>query len=214
MSTPITLFCGQCSTRVTSEMNHCGQCGAELLRPDLRSLPTDSYPEYVPRTVATDGTALPGEIAEMKSRTVAWLIVNVGTRIVGGIPVIGWIISIAAFVWTLMLYQRGQDIGARFTNIRVIRDTGELAGFYHMWTRSLASIISFFLLGAGFWTAYFNEDRQTWHDKWMGTYVVKASPEVDRLNATSSHTAKTWFWLSILGVPASILIILFLALAL
>jgi len=191
-------------------MNYCRDCGAELLHPDLIPFPQESYSEYGPRPLATDGTALRGEIAEMKSRTIAWLIVNVGTRIVGGIPLIGWIISIAAFVWTLMLYQRGQDIGARFTNIRVMRDTGELAGFYHMWTRSLASIISFFLLGAGFWTAYFNTNRQTWHDKWMGTYVVKASPEIDRFNATSSQTAKTWFWLSILGVPVSLLIIFLL----
>jgi hypothetical protein len=54
------------------------------------------------------------------------------------------------------------------------------------------------VLGAGYWTAYSDNDNQTWHDKWLGTYVVKAGPEVDTLPGTSSSAAKIWFWISLI----------------
>jgi uncharacterized RDD family membrane protein YckC len=165
---------------------------------------------YTPTTIATDGTAVPGEIAGMGERTGAWLISNVVVRIISAIPIIGWIISLGVFIWNLFLFRRGQDIGARIVGLRVVRDTGELAGFYHMWTRGLASIISFLVIGAGYWTAYSDNDNQTWHDKWLGTYVVKAGPEVDTLPGTSSNAAKTWFWISL--VFGALLIMMLMAL--
>jgi uncharacterized RDD family membrane protein YckC len=152
---------------------------------------------YSPHTLASDGTAVPGEIADMGARTGAWLVSNVVVRIIGAIPIVGWVVSLGAFIWSLFLFRRGQDVGARIVGLRVVRDTGELAGFYHMWTRGLASIISFMVIGAGYWTAYSDNDKQTWHDKWLGTYVVKAGPEVDTLPGTSSDAAKMWFWISL-----------------
>ena len=151
-------------------------------------------------TIASDGIAVPGEIAGMKARTGAWLITHIVVAIAGFMPVLGPFVPLGAFIWTMYLYRRGQDIGARIIGLRVVRDTGELAGFYHMWTRGLASIISFLAIGAGFWTAYSDPDHRTWHDKWMGTYVVKAGRDVDGLPGTSSSTAKAWFWVSI-AVP-------------
>jgi uncharacterized RDD family membrane protein YckC len=150
--------------------------------------------DYRQSTISSRSSAVPGELAGMGTRTGSWLINNVAVQIIGGIPVLGWAISLGAFIWTLMLYRRGQDVGARLLGLRVVRDTGEVAGFYHMWTRGLASIISFLAIGAGFWTAYSDADNQTWHDKCMGTYVVKAGPEVDDLPGTSSPTAVAWFW--------------------
>jgi uncharacterized RDD family membrane protein YckC len=126
---------------------------------------------------------------------------------------LGAFVSLGAFIWTMSLYRRGQDVGARLIGLRVVRDTGELAGFYHMWTRGLASIISFLLIGAGFWTAYFNPDRRTWHDKWMGTYVVKAGRDVDGLPGTSSSIAKACFWVSIAVPIAGLLALLVLLIA-
>ena len=111
------------------------------------------------------------------------------------------------------MFRRGQDVGARLVGLRVVRDTGDIAGFYHMWTRALASVISFIVVGAGFWTAYSDRDKQTWHDKMLGTYVVYAGPEVDNLPGTSSTTAKVWFWLSISFVVVAISAVLLLLLA-
>jgi uncharacterized RDD family membrane protein YckC len=165
---------------------------------------------YTPHTLASDGSAVPGEIADMGARTGAWLISNVVVRILSAIPIVGWIVSLGAFIWSLFLFRRGQDVGARIVGLRVVRDTGELAGFYHMWARGLASIISFIVIGAGYWTAYSDNDNQTWHDKWLGTYVVKAGPEVDTLPVTSSNTAKMWFWISL--VFGGLLIMMLMAL--
>ena len=184
----------------------CRECGTAVPAESVDPNPTGEYvraydpPGYTPMTIASDGIAVPGEIAGMKARTGAWLITNVGVNMTGAIPVLGFFVSLGAFIWTMYLFRRGQDVGARLIGLRVVRDTGELAGFYHMWTRGLGSIISFLAIGAGFWTAYSDPDRQTWHDKWMGTYVVKAGRDVDGLPGTSSSTAKAWFWVSI-AVP-------------
>ncbi len=81
--------------------------------------------------------------------------------------------------------------------LRVVRDTGELAGFFHMWTRQLAAILSFLALGAGYWTAFSDPRRRTWHDKMLGTYVVVDRPELNALAGTSSSAAIVWFWISV-----------------
>lgn len=142
----------------------------------------------------------------MGSRTGAWLISNVAVRMISAVPIFGWIVSLGAFIWTLILFQRGQDVGARLVGLRVVRNTGEIAGFYHMWTRGLASIISFIVIGAGFWTAYSDRDKRTWHDKMLGTYVVKAGPDVDNLPGTSSSAAKSWFWISVVAIPVIVVV--------
>ena len=184
----------------------CRECGTAVPAESVDQSPTREYVRtsdpsgYTPMTIASDGIAVPGEIAGMGARTGAWLITNVVVGIVGAIPGLGVFVSLGAFIWTMYLLRRGQDVGARIIGLRVVRDTGELAGFYHMWTRGLASGISFLAIGAGFWTAYFDRDHRTWHDKWMGTYVVKAGPDVDSLPGTSSSIARAWFWVSI-GVP-------------
>ncbi|HIK98265.1 MAG TPA: hypothetical protein EYG13_01810, partial [Dehalococcoidia bacterium] len=67
---------------------------------------------YTPMTIASDGIAVPGEIAGMKTRTGAWLITNILVNMTGAIPVLGFIVSLGAFIWTMSLYRRGQDVGA------------------------------------------------------------------------------------------------------
>ncbi len=215
LTAPTPETCSDCGARFAPGANFCRECGipvpAESYVPYEADSPRPYDPlgdqeGYSPHTLASDGTAVPGEIADMGSRTGAWLISNVVVRFIGAIPIIGWIISLCAFFWSLYLFRRGQDVGARIVGLRVVRDTGELAGFYHMWTRGLASIISFIVIGAGYWTAYSDKDNQTWHDKWLGTYVVKAGPEVDTLPGTSSDAAKVWFWVSLVALVLLIMI--------
>ncbi|MBU80292.1 MAG: RDD family protein [Dehalococcoidia bacterium] len=187
-------------------VNFCRECGNPVPAVPGERARTYDPSGYSPSSLTSDGGAIPGQIAGMSNRTGAWLITSVAVSMIGSIPFLGWIVQIAAFIWTMFLYQRGQDVGARIVGLRVVRDTGELAGFYHMWTRGLAALVSFFALGAGFWTAYFDNDNQTWHDKWLGTYVVKAGSEVDNLPGTSSSAAKTWFWISITVFPFALVV--------
>lgn len=220
MTSPSSV-CAECGAHHAPGANYCRECGAPV--PEDSKVPAESKilyeaasyseppseperPEPTARpdqygsqesTIPSSSSAIPGELTGMGTRTGSWLINNVAVQMIGGIPVIGWAISLGLFIWTLVLYRRGQDVGARLLGIRVVRDTGEVAGFYHMWTRGLASIISFLAIGVGFWTAYSDPDRQTWHDKWMRTYVVKAGSEVDDLPGTSSSAAVMWFWVSL-----------------
>lgn len=197
---PGASFCRECGTAVPAE--------SVDQNPTREYVRADDPSQYTPMTIASDGIAVPGEIAGMGARTGAWVITNIVVGILGAIPGLGVFVSLGAFIWTMYLLRRGQDVGARILGLRVVRDTGELAGFYHMWTRGLASIISCLAIGAGFWTAYSNPDHQTWHDKWMGTYVVKAGPDVDGLPGTSSSIAKAWFWVSIAVPIAGLLAVL------
>lgn len=197
-------FCGQCGARVPPEANYCRECGVPVKWvPADPVAPVDAEPRffdpdrYAPDARASTGSGIPGELASMGSRTGAWAIGTFGVALITSIPFIGWIVSLAAPLWDVFLYRRGQNIGARLVGLRIVRDTGELAGFYHVWTRTLASIISLLVFGAGFWTAYSDRDRQTWHDKMLRTYVIADSPEVRDMPASSSDAAKIWFWISV-----------------
>jgi uncharacterized RDD family membrane protein YckC len=138
---------------------------------------------------------VPGELASMGRRTVALLAMIVIYGVLNELPVIGWIIGTIAYFVNLYLFQRGQDIGARIFNVRIVMDNGDLAGFYTTFARGIAAIISILALGAGFWTAYFNDDRRTWHDKMLGTYVVDENSWNGNLEASSGSGAKIVFWI-------------------
>jgi uncharacterized RDD family membrane protein YckC len=140
----------------------------------------------------------PTGAAELNDRAAGLAISTVIPFTLGFIPVIGYFINIAFILGNLFLFQRGQDVGAVAMKLRVVRENGDVAGFFHMWTRNLASVISALALGAGFWTAYSDPERRTWHDKMMGTYVVKDDAEYNLKPRSSSPAARSWFWISIL----------------
>jgi hypothetical protein len=106
------------------------------------------------------------------------------------------------FLIDLVLYRRGQDVGAVIFRLRVVRENGDVAGFYTMWVRSMASIISLLAFGAGYWTAFADPHFRTWHDKWLGTYVVKDSEEYETRKRSNSASAFNWFWVTLLIVVA------------
>jgi uncharacterized RDD family membrane protein YckC len=147
----------------------------------------------------------------MGPRTGAWCLNAFVPGILGLIPVLGFLINIGWMIGSWTLYRRGQDVGATLVGIRVMRDNGEVAGFFHMWARSaLAVSLSALPIGAGFWTAYFDSNNQTWHDKIMGTYVIKDNPSANQRPGTSSNAAKAWFLPSIPLLIAYYFVILWL----
>ncbi len=144
----------------------------------------------------SDGSVLPGELAPMGTRTAALLVPGIGQMVLSYIPVIGWAVWLVVYAVNLILYRRGHDIGARLFKLRIVRDSGEIAGFYHVYARAFAMIISLLAIGAGFWTAYGDRNSQTWHDKMLGTYVIKDDPSLNDKDATSSDGAKIVFWIT------------------
>jgi len=69
----------------------------------------------------------------------------------------------------------GQTIGKRAMSIRVVKTDGEALGTGVALVRYVARIISAIPCGLGYWWALWDPEKQTWHDKIAGTYVVPAS---------------------------------------
>lgn len=81
--------------------------------------------------------------------------------------------SYMALVLAMMAY--GLTPGRHLMGVRVVRfDTGVPVGFWRMFLRQLAaSYISAPLCYLGFLWAFFDANRQTWHDKLAKTLVVQ-----------------------------------------
>ena len=123
---------------------------------------------------------------------------RVGSLLVDGIleaiPFVGAVVQLV----NLTMYRRGRSIGLTMARARILRENGDVAGFFHTSVRGAAGVLSAIPLGLGFWWAFWDPWRQTWHDKLLHTYVVRDTEELAYRNGTSSDAAKLWFWV-ILG---------------
>lgn len=128
-------------------------------------------------------------------------------------PVSALLLVVPIVVANLFLYRRGQDVGAAMFRLRVVRENGDVAGFFHMAVRSAASGISLLAFGAGFWGVFSDSDFRTWHDKWLGTYVVKDAEEYNTRNRSSSNLARRLFWVVLFFAAAMIFLFLQFALS-
>lgn len=111
----------------------------------------------------------------------------------------------------VFFFHRGQDVGSLIFKTRVLRENGDVAGFFHMWTRAFASIVSLLAFGAGFWTALSDPEGRTWHDKWTKTYVVLDSDEYRNRKRSSSSASASWFWITFLVFIAAPILLSILA---
>jgi uncharacterized RDD family membrane protein YckC len=68
---------------------------------------------------------------------------------------------------------KGTTVGGIICQLRVIRVNGEPVRFIDALVRGLASILSLVALGLGGLWILTDPERQAWHDKVAGTYVVK-----------------------------------------
>ncbi len=67
----------------------------------------------------------------------------------------------------------GQSIGKRVLKIKAIQTTGEPINFKIALIRWGGYIISGLVMNLGFLWVMFDKNKQGWHDKIAGTYVVK-----------------------------------------
>jgi len=83
------------------------------------------------------------------------------------------------FFFLLLVYRiafwawKGTTVGGIICQLRVVRVDGAPLGFPDALVRGLASIFSFVALGLGCLWVLRDQERQAWHDKIAGTYVVK-----------------------------------------
>jgi uncharacterized RDD family membrane protein YckC len=68
---------------------------------------------------------------------------------------------------------KGTTVGGIICQLRVVRVDGEPLRWVDALVRGLSSIFSLAVLGLGFLWILKDPDRQAWHDRIAGTYVVK-----------------------------------------
>jgi uncharacterized RDD family membrane protein YckC len=68
---------------------------------------------------------------------------------------------------------KGTTVGGIICRLRVVRTTGEPLQFGESLIRGLTGILSLAAFGLGALWILFDEERQAWHDRVAGTYVVK-----------------------------------------
>jgi len=88
----------------------------------------------------------------------------------------GLVVILAFFayaIWAIVLFAKGTTPGKRLLGMRVIKESGETAGFGTMLFREwIGKWISGLLLSLGFFAILWDKDNQGWHDKLASTYVV------------------------------------------
>ena len=121
-------------------------------------------------------------------RTFAYLIDAIGIGIVSGIiaSIIGaggpagttsnglsFLLGLAYFVYFWSAQGGGQTLGMRVLNLKVIRTDGSALTMTQGLIRYLGLFVSFLVLLIGFIWVAFDADKQGWHDKIAGTYVIR-----------------------------------------
>jgi uncharacterized RDD family membrane protein YckC len=126
------------------------------------------------------------KLAGIGTRFMALLIDHILTGIIGGFVgangdwmlggILGFAVA-AGYQWFFLTRNSGQTPGKMFTNIRVVKSDGTAISDIDAVLRYVGYLINspFFMLG-WFW-AFFDPQRQGWHDKLARTYVVVADRE-------------------------------------
>jgi uncharacterized RDD family membrane protein YckC len=76
--------------------------------------------------------------------------------------------------YTVAVSRWGQTLGAKALGIKVVDANGGLLSVGGALVRSVGSIVSGLALGLGYFWALWDKNKQTWHDKFANSYVVKA----------------------------------------
>ena len=80
---------------------------------------------------------------------------------------------VAGLYATLSWRRGGQTLGMRPWRIRVVTPDGSALSMATLWKRYAVATLSLLLGGLGFWWAWFDRERRTWHDRASGTRVVR-----------------------------------------
>jgi uncharacterized RDD family membrane protein YckC len=111
-------------------------------------------------------------VAVVNSAIAAVLSLNTNGR--SGLQILLGLVYYVYF-WSKSSPWPGQTIGSKLLNIRVIRTDGSDLELSQSLIRYVGFFISAICLLIGLIWAAFDPNKQGWHDKIAGTYVIKAS---------------------------------------
>lgn len=95
----------------------------------------------------------------------------------GELVLLGWVLSLATF-YVLSWHYRGQTVGMKAWRLQVVDDAAQEAPpFKHpsmvrAAQRSAWGLLSFTLLGAGYWYRFFDRENRCLHDMLSNTRVI------------------------------------------
>jgi uncharacterized RDD family membrane protein YckC len=84
------------------------------------------------------------------------------------------LLQAAYFTYFWSAAGKGQTLGGRALNIRVVKTDGSHLDYFGAFLRYIGFVISCVVLFIGVIWAAFDAQKQGWHDKIAGTYVVRA----------------------------------------
>ena len=120
-------------------------------------------------------------------RTFAYVVDAIGVGIVSGIIAsiisggatgttangLSFLIGIAYFCYFWSGQGGGQTLGMRVLNLKVVRTDGSALTLTQALIRYVGLFVSFICLFIGVIWVAFDADKQGWHDKIAGTYVIR-----------------------------------------
>jgi uncharacterized RDD family membrane protein YckC len=83
-----------------------------------------------------------------------------------------WLLAVTGAYFVVSWVRVGATVGSRAWKFRLVRDDGTRVGVRTAYLRFVLALVSLALLGGGFWYAWFDPDRRTWHDRVCGTRVT------------------------------------------
>lgn len=76
-------------------------------------------------------------------------------------------------------HRGGQTLGMRPWRIRVLAPDGGAAARGALWLRYVVGTVSLLVAGLGFWWAWIDRERLTWHDRASGTRLIRLPKRTD-----------------------------------
>jgi len=97
---------------------------------------------------------------------------------IGPLSLLQWLLWLACWgvtgLYATVSWRRGgQTLGMRPWRLRVVSMAGGAPTRAATWRRYAVATLSLLAAGAGFWWAWFDRDRLTWHDRAGRTRVVR-----------------------------------------
>ena len=78
-----------------------------------------------------------------------------------------------SYFWSASSIWPGQTVGDKLLNLRVVKTDGSDISIVQAFIRYIGLVISFLVIFIGVIWVAFDPNKQGWHDKIAGTYVIK-----------------------------------------